>query len=176
MSWRTPFLSSTAAVAAGCLLAAGCGGGASTTAGTSGQNQLIAYSHCMRSHGLPTFPDPTSTEGIPKQRIPVGNPQFASAANACKRLMPAAGLGPRSSARPTRTRVEDAVAFARCIRNHGFPSFPDPTTSGQITHQMLANAGINLHQPAVLQAADACVSVTHGQMTKARVAAFIAGR
>lgn len=35
---------------------------------------------------------------------------------------------------------------------------------------MLANAGINLHQPAALQAADACVSVTHGVLTKAAVA------
>ena len=48
------------------------------------------------------------------------------------------------------------------MRSHGFPSFPDPTSSGQLTHEMLANAGINLHQPAVLQAADACVGVTHG--------------
>jgi hypothetical protein len=35
---------------------------------------------------------------------------------------------------------------------------------------MLAEAGINLHQPALLQAGDACVSVTHGVLTKADVA------
>lgn len=40
---------------------------------------------------------------------------------------------------------------------------------------MLANAGIKLHQPAVLQAADACVSATHGVITKASVARFVAG-
>ena len=67
------------------------------------------------------------------------------------------------------------LAFARCIRSHGFPSFPDPTSSGELTHEMLANAGINLHQPAVLQAADACVGVTHGVITKAVVARFVAG-
>jgi hypothetical protein len=41
---------------------------------------------------------------------------------------------------------------------------------------MLANAGINLHQPAIVQAADACVSVTHGFLTKADVARFVAGQ
>jgi hypothetical protein len=68
------------------------------------------------------------------------------------------------------------LAFARCLRSHGFPSFPDPTSSGQMTHEMLASAGINLHQPAVLRAADRCVSVTHGVITKAAVARFVAGR
>jgi hypothetical protein len=41
---------------------------------------------------------------------------------------------------------------------------------------MLANAGINLHQPAMLQTADTCVSVTHGVITKAVVARFVAGQ
>jgi hypothetical protein len=61
------------------------------------------------------------------------------------------------------------------MRGHGFPSFPDPTSSGDLTYQMLATAGIDLHQPAVVQAADACVGVTHGFITKAGVARFIAG-
>jgi hypothetical protein len=68
------------------------------------------------------------------------------------------------------------LAFARCIRGHRFPSFPDPTNSGDMTHQMLANAGIDLQQPAVLHAGDACVSVTHGLITKAAVAHFVAGK
>jgi hypothetical protein len=41
---------------------------------------------------------------------------------------------------------------------------------------MLAKAGINLHQPALVQAADACVGVTHRLITKATVARFIAGQ
>jgi hypothetical protein len=41
---------------------------------------------------------------------------------------------------------------------------------------MLANAGINPHQPAVLHAADACASVTHGAKTKATIGRFIAGQ
>jgi hypothetical protein len=40
---------------------------------------------------------------------------------------------------------------------------------------MLASAGINVHQPAVVQAADACVGVTHGVVTRATIASFVAG-
>jgi hypothetical protein len=46
------------------LLAAGCGGGSpsSATAGRSTQHGSgLAYSHCMRSHGVPNFPDPNSS-------------------------------------------------------------------------------------------------------------------
>jgi hypothetical protein len=67
------------------------------------------------------------------------------------------------------------LAFIRCLRGHGFPNFPDPTSSGELTHEMVADAGINLQQPAVLQVGDACVSVTHGYITKAAVARFVAG-
>jgi hypothetical protein len=67
------------------------------------------------------------------------------------------------------------VAFARCLRSHGFVNFPDPTSGGDLTHQMLATAQINLQQPALVQAADACVGVTHGVITKAVVARFVAG-
>jgi hypothetical protein len=41
---------------------------------------------------------------------------------------------------------------------------------------MLARAGIELHLPAVVQAADACTSVTHAVITKAVAARFVAGQ
>jgi hypothetical protein len=57
---------------------------------------------------------------------------------------------------------------------HGFPSFPDPNSQGQLTPEMVTQAGINLHQPAVLQAGDACVSASHGQITKSDIARAVA--
>ena len=62
-------------------------------------------------------------------------------------------------------RTEAALAFARCMRARGFPNFPDPTAQGQLTPQMVTAAGIDLHQPALLHAGLACVSVTHGLLT-----------
>ena len=128
----------------------------------------------MRSHGVPNFPDSPYRQ---KQMLSSSGgqaPAVQSAAAACSHLLPHGGQS--QSAAHSQLQIAAILAFARCLRSHGFPNFPDPTSSGQVTHEMLATAGINLHQPAVLQAADACVSVTHGLITKAAVARFVAGR
>jgi hypothetical protein len=175
-----------AAIAAAALLA-GCGGGSSTPRSTragghltyaQAQQAAVNFAGCMRSHGVPSFPDPTSP-GEFKLSMSSGSavtrsPAFQSAAGACQHLL--GGNPPSENAAHGRTQTAALLAFARCLRSHGFPGFPDPTSSGQISHEMIANAGINLHQPAVLQAADACVGVTHGVITKALVARFVAGR
>jgi hypothetical protein len=131
----------------------------------------------MRSHGLPNFPAPSSPQEF-KQSIGAsaeGSPTSRSAQTACQHLLP--GGGPPSQTTAQRhAQTVAALAFARCLHSHGFANFPDPTSGGQITHEMLATAGINIHQPALLQAADACVSVTHGVLTKAAVARFAAGQ
>jgi hypothetical protein len=174
---RTLIPTSVVAVAALSLIAAGPGGGSPTGTAPTAQDGLIAYSHCMRSHGLPNFPDPAPSQGIPKDKlIPlVGSPQFNVASNACQHLMPAKGLGPQQTAPQTRTQVAAALAFARCMRDHGFQTFPDPTTQGQLTPQMVTDAGIDLHQPAVLQAGLACAPVTHGLITRAAVERAVNG-
>jgi hypothetical protein len=158
------------AVAAVSLLAAGCGGGSSTGAVTTTHHQALAYAHCMHTHGVPNFPDPNSSGQIPKDQIIAqpSSPQFKSAERACAQLWPYRNPGQNSARNQAHTAA--MLAFARCIRRHGFPNFPDPTSSGQLTPEMAAHAGINLHQPAVLRVADACVSVTHGILTKAAVA------
>jgi hypothetical protein len=131
----------------------------------------------MRSHGVPTFPDPTTSPHSFKMALNPGarrSPAFASALSGCRHLLPADGGSTQTPAH-THAQLVAALAFARCIRAHGFPSFPDPSSNGNITHQMVAQAGIDLHQPAVLRAADACAPVTHGFITRASVAQFIAG-
>jgi hypothetical protein len=180
-------LTIAAVVALLSLLAAGCGGGGSpgvasinsstTTAPTATQSGALAYSGCMRSHGVPNFPDPAGGGAITKEAAikafkEVSNSEVVAAQTACRHLQPNGGQ--LSPAQLTQ-RLSDLLAFARCIRTHGVQSFPDPTSSGQLTHEMLSSAGIDLHQPAVLQAADACVGVTHGALTKAAVARFAAG-
>jgi hypothetical protein len=145
------------------------------------QQDTARFAGCMRSHGVPNFPDPTSPQEFKLSLTPssAGNaqsPAFQSAQTACQHLLTGGGGPPRQSAAHSQAQTVAALAFARCLRSHGFTNFPDPTSSGQITHEMLANARINLHQPALLQAADACVSVTHGVLTKAGVARFAAGQ
>jgi hypothetical protein len=54
-----------AALAGTALLAAACGsGGPPAAAGTTAYQKALAYSQCMRSHGVPGFPDPQSNGAI----------------------------------------------------------------------------------------------------------------
>jgi hypothetical protein len=159
-------------------LASGCGGGSSKTA-AAGPSPLLAYSECMRGHGVTGFPDPTSSGEIPKGKVVaavVGNPRAPAAQRACRRWIPETGLGPPQPATPTRTRLADALSFAMCVRAHGFPNFPDPTRQGQLTPEMVAAAGIDLHQPNVLRAGLACVPASHGLLTPAAIERAVNGR
>jgi hypothetical protein len=174
-----------AAIVAATVIAA-CGSNSPNSSSSSGsgghptyaqaQQDAVNFSGCMRSHGVPSFPDPTSPRGFKSSMNPSSaGPAFQRAATACRHLLPGGGSSRQSGAQDQAHTVA-LLAFARCLRSHGFPNFPDPTGSGDVTHEMIANAGISLHQPAVLQAADACVSVSHGLLTKAAVARFAAGQ
>jgi hypothetical protein len=171
------------AVIAATVIAA-CGSSSPTSSATGSQasqigiaqmNQsMLHFAHCMRSHGVANFPDPTTSPRAFKQALSDPAPAVQSAASACQHLLPRGGPANQSPAH-SQAQIAAALAFARCMRAHGFTHFPDPSSSGQLTHQMLAAASIDIHLPAVQQAADACVSVTHGLLTRAAVARFVAG-
>jgi hypothetical protein len=132
----------------------------------------------MREHGVTNFPDPqvhgNSVTLLITPSI-TSSPAFKSARVECAHLLPDGGQGLISpSPAQQRARTEGLVAFAACMRRHGFPSFPDPTGQGRLTLEMIAQAGINLRQPAVLPAADACVPSSRGQITRAAVARAVA--
>ena len=178
---------SVAAITVASLLPAGCGSsspGSSTASSSSTRpsqaqslQDAINFTDCVRSHRVPSFPDPTTDPRAWKQALNPSTPHspaFVAAVTACHHLLP--GAGQQTSTPHTQAQDAAFLAFARCIRSHGFPSFPDPSSTGDITHEMLASAGIDLHQPAVVQAADACVGVTHGFITRTDVARFIAGQ
>ena len=182
---HSPVRLNVLAITACMLLLAACGAASQSPTASTGQGHgpldaeaeqaMVRFTDCMRNNGVPTFQDPAI--GGNKAELAPGTPHspaFLSAYETCQHLMP--GGGPDDSARHSPAQIAGALRFARCLRSHGFPSFPDPTTTGQLTHEMLAAAGINLHQPAVPQAADACVSASGGFITKAMVARFIAGQ
>ncbi len=176
----TPYRHQLLAAPALAALLAGCGGSNSFNAGghpPSAQSlqAVLNFTTWVRSHGVPNIPDP-GTPGW-KNALASQAPAVLAAERTCERLVPGAGPSSLSQSKPqSPARTAAMLAFAHCLRSHGFPSFPDPTSGGQLTHQMIAAAGINLRQPAVLQAGDACVSVTHGRVTKTAVARFVAGQ
>jgi hypothetical protein len=137
-------------------------------------HDLLRFASCMRSHGVAGLPNPVAAPAAFKHSLGNSSHTFTLATTACGHLLPGQGNQNQGTA-STHRQVAAMLAFARCIRAHGFSRFPDPTSSGSVTHEMLAQAGIDLHQPAVVQAADKCVGVTHGLLTRADVAQFITG-
>jgi hypothetical protein len=186
-----PRLSARASLALSLFAAvsvAACGGSngpSPAPSGPVGQSPKTAvadayrFSVCMRSHGVENFPDPQVSSSGGHQSINISlspgvadSPAFNSARTACGHLVPGANSGPSASQQQAQT--QDLVAFAECMRKHGFARFPDPNNQGQLSPTQIQSAGINLRAPAVQPAADACTSVTHGLLTKADVAQAIA--
>ncbi len=169
------------------VVLAACGGSNKSTnsASPSGSSReafktsdAYKYPACMRDHGVTNFPDPqVNGTHLTLQITPsiIASPAFKSAQKTCAYLLPA-GAGHITGPLPSqqRVRTEGLLAFAACMRKHGFPNFPDPTSQGQLTVEMITHAGIDVRQPAVLEAGDACVPVSDGQITKSDVAQAVA--
>ncbi len=116
---------------------AGCGfsGNSSVSESTGSEGTALQFAECMRSHGVRQFPDPGQSPG-PAFGSASGlksSPAFGSAVTKCNKLVP--GGGPKSSAAPapTASDLHTALAWAACVRKHGEPDFPDPSTSGART-------------------------------------------
>lgn len=175
-------LTAVVAVVALSLLAAGCGGGSSLrvasgvfstiTATTSTQNGLLAFSRCMRSNGVPSFPDPQQYAGgnvkLTIHQLGVG-PKIQAAMSACNHLLPSGPGGSQETEQQLRTRLADELSFARCMRSPGVARFPDPTAQGELTVEMVQAQGIDVHAPSVLRVVQACLPASHGALTPAKV-------
>ena len=171
------------------LLAAACGGspssngsGGSANAGgaansaSADSRQALAFSHCVRAHGVPNWPDPTSSGGIAKetaQQLGVSSAQLQTALNACEHLLPNTG------------NIDDdpaalhqwwslMLSFARCMHSQGVPNWPGPSPYPPDPVRPTFNlhaAGIGFHQgaqpgnivnsPQIEAKVRACESVVH---------------
>ena len=192
---RLATLSSAAATVACALLLAGCGGSGSpgghvarlgttttqgsapstgsgsgaSTAGGSITSQTLAYARCMRSHGVPTFPDPDSS-GLPKTQVVNARrddpSRFDSANTACRHLLPSGGTSGGNGETPAQI-AQDWTAFrkfARCMRSHGVPNWPDPTSRSTSDSRPAFNItalGLDGNSPQLRTKAQQCASLLH---------------
>lgn len=184
---RARTLASIVAVVAFSLLAGGCGGAGSpgvasvaatstvpsaagSAATTSGTQALRAAGRCLRQHGLPNLPDPFIATSGPAQGQAVLDKQALrsypetvvnQAVDVCRAALEKAGFqgGPNAAASPR--EIQNLLAFARCVRNHGISNFPDPDSQGNFN---FAGTGINPHSlsPAELHVARTCLPTSRG--------------
>jgi hypothetical protein len=147
------------------------GGGASQTKSASATpgndfNKFLAFSACMRSHGIRDFPDPQQGSGGIRLNLGANggssdlNPQsstFQAAQQACQSLIPAGGPDAGSKADPT--KIEP---WAACIRSHGVPNLPDPTIENGNMKLVLTGTGIDPGSSQWQKATAACRSLEPG--------------
>lgn len=142
-------------VVACAAMLAGCGGGSSP--GTSGESSAYAkaeaYARCMRSHGVPGFPDPDAQGRFPPVQGNGVRQAVQSAENACQGVRPGGAQGGKQQQQGRQTQ---ALNFSKCMRAHGIPNFPDPSASnGGMGYNM---AGVDTHSPQYQSAQQACRS------------------
>jgi hypothetical protein len=136
------------------LLAAACAG--SPTKASDGGTGAIAFSQCMRSHGIPAYPNPGSGGLLPKQtpqQLGVPETVFQAAQGACIHLV-------RNGGRPNPAQVQQyqsvMLKYARCIRAHGVANMPDPDSRGHL--DIGPGSGIDVTSPRFEAAYRVCKS------------------
>jgi len=136
---RRPRLTALAAMLAAAAVAlAACGGGGSppTTTGSSTVDKALNFTKCMRSHGVPDYPDPNrkgefiTTPGSPSPKEP--HSVVRAALQACRHLMPAGGPGSLTAAQKQQIQ-QHSLKFVQCLRGHGLSDIPDPGANGSIS-------------------------------------------
>ncbi len=135
------------------LFASSCGGSSSVVPPVG----AVAFAHCMRSSGVPNWPDPGSSGAFDKskltsQELGASSARVQSAQHACQHLLPNGGHGPNAA--QLQHVKEQGLQFARCVRAHGVPSFPDPASDGRIPDP--GRVGINQGSPKFEAANQAC--------------------
>ncbi len=136
----------------------------------------LKWAACIRSHGIPNFPDPTFFAGGAGVNLstPAGmltSPAFFVAQKQCAKLG-LYGAGAAAQEPATAAQVAQAVAISKCMRAHRVPNWPDPTThvpfnvnaegygvTGAVPNSNLVYLipkSINIASPAVKQAGKGC--------------------
>jgi hypothetical protein len=120
-----------------------------------------AYAACMTAHGIEARAIRGGGVGfITRPGSPgPGSPIFTAAQRDCKHLLPKGGLpGPTQS--EIQARVAEMRTFAECMRSHGVPKFPDPSSNGSLL--ITASSGIEPSSPQFQTAQKDCAQYFPG--------------
>jgi hypothetical protein len=150
-------------LATAALLTAACGGSSSSSTGSGASPDAarsatspsgVAFARCVRSHGIPNFPDPIDSSGhfskTALRQLGVSDSRLRTVEDACQSLLPA---GP---APLTAQDQQDYLRAAACMRAHGVTSFPDPVFSSGSVSFPTPPAGFNTSSPQFVQARQIC--------------------
>jgi hypothetical protein len=119
--------------------------------------EALAFSECMRSHGLPNFPDPNAQGVIQGSGLDPGSRTFQTATKDCRHLLPNGGVPtPAEQAKA----LAQALKMSQCMRSHGITDFPDPVSVAgggiQISLHSTPGSDLNPNSPQFQAAQKAC--------------------
>jgi hypothetical protein len=149
------------------LLVSACGGtsdaGGPTTFRSASSTKVLAFSGCMRSHGVANFPDPNGSGVLQKRlvaELAASNPQFPAAHRACEHLLPNGGQPTSAQVRQAWNDMRD---FARCMRSHGVAAWPDPAATSREDQRPFFHTpqSIDPTAPQITTTIRACQHVLH---------------
>jgi len=177
-------LPAAAAVILTTTMIGACGSHSPSSSGSSGrpvsnpsqaqaQQEGVSFARCMRSHGVPSFPDPTPNGGgfnLATPGIKPSSPAFKAAQTACQDLLPVKHV---PSEPPSAQAYARLVHWAKCMRAHGISGLPDPKpdpppapgSSGTVGIGTLMGDGgywvgipatVDAHSPAFARLSTAC--------------------
>jgi hypothetical protein len=149
----------TAAAVVSTLLVAACS--ASAPGASTRYARDLAYAQCMRTHGEPTWPNPSSNGGFmfsASNPLDESSPGYHSAIRACRKLDPDPGGLTEAQVQAGLARL---LKFSDCMRAHGVLDFPDPQTTDQggqmgVAIVMPADGTVDQQSPQYQAAAKAC--------------------
>jgi hypothetical protein len=171
------------------LLSAACSGDHGSSTGSSGppnaegsatSRSAVAYSACMRSHGVPNYPDPDSSGQLPKpdaHHLGVSGSQLQAAQRACQHLLPNNGGAINADSIQQCMLADDCpqtlvqqvrneeLNFARCMRSHGVPNWPDPVIDSQgrpVFAISISKDGFNPYSPQIWAKGNECSHLMPG--------------
>jgi hypothetical protein len=137
-------------------------------------SSAVAYSTCLRSHGVPSFPDPDSSGHLPKidaHRLGVSSNGLLAAQQACRPLLPDDGATvdaesvdqcmnsgecPQALVRQV---LDEERQFARCMRSHAVPNWPDPSIDSRgrpVFAISISKLGFDPYSPQVWAKGNLC--------------------
>lgn len=115
----------------------------------------------MRANGVPNFPDLSNNgmliqgnaQTVSVNGVSLNAPAFQAARAQCQKYLPTQHPTPARTAQ----QRERGLEFAKCMRSHGVPNFPDPKViSSQGDNQQVDLPGVNPQSPAFEAAAKTC--------------------
>jgi hypothetical protein len=134
-----------------------------SSSATSVSASGLAYSQCMRTHGIKNFPDPNPSGGIgisASSGINPNSPQYQAAEQACHSLAPG-GVSPAQQAQDYASELK----YAHCMQTHGVPGFPEPSAPGSGPNSQSnsgsanpnsGSGGVNPNSPQFIAANKTC--------------------